>query len=379
MNSEKNLTNNIYSSFRFISSFITVLFTMTALHAGSQATETPAKANQNTIAQYEQSGDYATALKIARDIYKESLQLGLSQETTNLSQTVKCLEEKLLSLGFSRLLFNENYQPRVKLLQLLELIGMESVEKKAIVQINHWAQKNLLRQGERWEQTNRFENLRPKITPLLRELGFIDATLPHFKEYQGAIVHGALLSRVRLRVYYLVKQWQQGTRFSHLYFLSGERPLEPNLENKNFLTKDSESLLKIRKDWLEPVVFPETECEMIQLVWEQSEIPKDMRKQVKVHFINAPMKKDAKNERLLRPTTDDTIKAWLKTTPIQGNYLVITNAPYTNRQDLVMRSLTPREYGFDTIGSAASKQENASVFLDELARCIFQATQLSEN
>lgn len=331
--------------------------------------------SQNAIQQNEDLGDYTTALEMARKSYSESLKNGLTKETTQLAHIVKRMEEKLLTLGFSRLLFDEHNQPRAKLLQLLNLAGMEPLNKSesAIVQINNWAQKNLLRQNERWgAQTNRFEELKPKIQPLLGELGFIDAALPHFKEYQGVLLHGALLPRVRLRLHYLVEQWKNGVRFSHFYFLSGERPLDFEHENVFAFLNDRDSLLKIRKGWSLPKVLPNTECEMIQLIWEQSEIPADMRNSVTVCFINAPMKKDAKSGTILRPTTDDTMETWLKAGPPHGCYLAITNAPYTYRQDLVVRTMAPKEYTFETIGSAARTQEKVSILLNEVARCIFQ-------
>lgn len=356
---------------------------VTFLYAGDQIAEgkRDLKASRNVIQEYKESGDYATALRIARNSYNESLRVNLSRDAEEFSQVVKDLEERLLALGSSRSLFDENYQPRVKLLQLLELVGMEPLSKseKVIIQINNWAQKNLLRQNERWqEQGSRFEELKPKIKSLLGELGFVDATFAHFKDYQGAIVHGALLPRVRLRLQYLVEQWKQGIRFPDIYFLSGERPLEVQQENKDTFMDDTGSLLKIRKDWAMPSEFPKTENEMIQLVWEQSEVPEDMREKVNVHFISAPMRMDSKSKRLIRPTTDDTVIAWLETAPPQGRYLAITNAPYTNRQDLVVRTIAPSEYGFDTIGSEAHEQETTAVFLDELARVIFQTKQLFE-
>ena len=369
--------------FIFAGGIIITLLGMGSLYAGNQVTETKEyiRVSQNAIQQYEQAGDYPTALRIARNGYEESQKLGLTREAASFSESVERLEGDLLALGSSRLLFDENYQPRAKFLKLLELVGMEPLNKseKAVLQINSWAQKNLLRQGERWEeQTSKYEALKSKIKPLLSELGFIDASSPHFNEYQGAIVHGALLPGVRLRLHYLVEQWKQGVRFSHLYFLSGERPLEAQRENKNLFMQDKNSPLKIRKDWSTPIQFPKTECEMMQLVWDQSEIPEVMRKEVQFHFINAPMKKDPKSEKLQRPTTDDTVEYWLKTKPLYGRYLAITNAPYTNRQDLVVRALTPRDYGFDTIGSGASEQEKVAIFLDELARFVFQTKQLSE-
>jgi len=369
--------------FVFTGGMIITLLGMVSLYADNQIAQVQGcvKASQNAVQQHEQFGDYAAALKIARNSYEDLMKRGLSQDAENFSQTVKRLEEELLAFGSSRLFFDENYQPRFKLLQLLQILGMEplNTSEKAVLQINAWAQKNLLRQGERWqEQTDRFEELKPKIKPLLQEFGFVDASSSHFKEYQGAIVHGALLSRVRLRLHYLIEQWKQGVRFSRIYFLSGERPLEAQYENQDTFMDDSDSLLKIRKEWTAPLEFPKTESEMTRLVWEQSEIPEDMRKEVEVHFINAPMKKDLKSDRLIRPTTDDTVESWLKALPPHGRYLAVTNAPYTNRQDLVVRAIAPKEYGFDTVGSRSREQEKIAIFLDELARFIFQVKQLSE-
>ncbi len=243
-----------------------------------------------TIQSYEQAGDYANALRVAREEYDESLKTGLEKGREELSTSMKHLEKELLTAGALRRLFDENAQPKATLLQLLDIVGMEKVSnaEKAVVQINQWAQENLLRKGERWEeQTKKFEELKPKIKPLLTELGFVAEVLPSFKEYKGSIIHGGLLPRVVLRLQYLVEQWQQGIRFSHLYFLSGERPLEAQHESK-------ESFIKQKVTIKEEESFPKTECEMIQLVWEKSEIPEDMRKEVKVQFVNAPMVKDAK-------------------------------------------------------------------------------------
>lgn len=362
--------------------FITVLG-MTSLHAGRQIAKIQGyvRADQNTIQQYEQSGDYATALKMARYAYADSQRMGLTREAARFSESVNKLENELLTLGSSRLLFDENHQPRVKLLKLLELAGMDPLNQseKAVLQINGWAQKNLLRQGERWEeQTGKFEALKPKIKPLLSELGFIEASSPHFDKYQGALVHGATLSKVRLRLHYLVEQWKQGVRFPHVYFLSGARPLDPQQESADLLMQDKDSPLIIRRGWTMPEQLPKTECEMMQFVWDQSEIPETMRREVQTHFINAPMKKDPKSEKLLRPNTDDTVVYWLKENPSPGRYLAVTNAPYTNRQDLVVRALAPKNYGLETIGPGVNEQETVAILLDELARCIFQIKQLSE-
>ena len=57
---------------------------------------------------------------------------------------------------------------------------------------------------------------------------------------------------------------------------------------------------------------------------------------------------------------------------------MITNAPYINREDLAIRTIAPSEYGFDTVGSSAREQEKMVIFLDELARFIFQVNHRAE-
>ncbi len=362
---------------------VIALVGMTALYGGSQVREVEnyIQGSHDLIEEYEQSGDYRSAVGVARSSYAWLLKVGSSKDASVFFEEGKRLEGEVLALGASRRLFDERYQPKVTLLKVLEFAGMEPLvsSERAVLQINNWAQKHLLRQGERWEeQTTRFEELKPSIKPLLRDLGFIDATIAQFEDYEGALVHGGLLPRVRLRLHYLVKEWERGVRVSRIYFLSGERPLDPGQEGVAKLIEDKESPLKIRKGWLKPSDFPKTEREMVELVWEQSEIPADMRSKVEVYFINAPMKNDAKGERRVRPTTDDTVETWLKTSPPQGRYLAITNAPYTNRQDLVVRAIAPSEYGIDTIGPGLGEKETMAIVLDELARSIFQAKQFSE-
>lgn len=328
----------------------------------------------------EQNGDYAKALQMARSACAQTMQKGLVDQSKKFAAEIACLENAHLKYGSSHLLFDQKFQPRKRLLVLLAYAGIDNANSKmSIGKINEWAQKNLLRSGERWEaQSTKFEAIKQNIFPILQSLGFVNEASPNFKEYQGAIVHGALLPRVRLRLQYLADQWKQGVRFSDLYFLSGERPLEPQHENKNTFENDGGASFRIRKGWAMPAETPKTECEMARLVWEQADIPEDMRKQVHVHFVNAPMKKDPKTDKPLRPTTDDTVVYWLKLNPTHGRYLAVSNAPYTNRQDLVVRAIAPKEFGFDTVGSEASKQEKMAIFLDELARLIFQVNQQAD-
>ena len=239
------------------------------------------------------------------------------------------------------------------LLRILDAVEMPPLNptKNALTQINCWAQKNLLRQGERWNiQSARFEHLKPALLPYLKDLGLVEAKFPCFKRYTGAIIHGALYSRVSLRLQFLIDQWNLGVRFSHLYFLTGERPLQ-----------------ECEKELLQSTA--KTECEMIQQIWEKSDLPPEMRSLVEVHFVNAPMK--GRPNAPIRPTTNDTIKKWLRDNPPRGSYLSVTNAPYHHRQDQALRRLAPSTFHFETVGTQASDDLPLWLFLDELARMIY--------
>ncbi|TSJ81096.1 MAG: hypothetical protein NMK33_01025 [Candidatus Cardinium sp.] len=78
------------------------------------------------------------------------------------------MEEKLLHLGYSGIFFSQDGKPQPKFCQLLQILGMQQPSKKSIEEISAWAQANLLRKGERWqEQTSRFEPLKIAFSPFL--------------------------------------------------------------------------------------------------------------------------------------------------------------------------------------------------------------------
>ncbi len=313
------------------------------------------------IYDYEKAGDYVKALALARSC---------SQPSEEFIRLIDSLESAVLHKGYSHTFFDENKKPRLKLVRVLDLLGMESITKPetTLLEVNSWAQSHLLRQGERWtKQVDRFEELKPKIRPLLQDLGLVEERCPSFTSYEGAIIYGSLLPGMCLRLDYLIEAWKKGVRFTHLYFLSGERPINPEKEAVNVFLQGQ--MFKIEA---------ETESAMAHLLWQRPEVPKDMREGTQVHFISVPMKKEGSVT--IRPTTDDTVIAWLERKPPFGRYLAVTNAPYIERQDLVIRTLVAKkgDFTFDTVGPSANKEEQVAIFLDELARVIFQNTRMVE-
>lgn len=292
-------------------------------------------------------------------------------------------------------LFNEEFIPAPELLDLLHCVGMPQ-ELIAIGEINSWAQANLLRQGERWnQQTDKFESLRDELFPLFEQLGFIHRiepvpyatykpgviqlqVYPYYNYYDGAIVHGATLGRVRLRLHHLVELWRNNVRFHDIYFLTGDRTLDVERENVSYLLSPAADCpLKIRSDWHAPVNLPANETEMVKFVWEQSAIPTEMRNSVNVHFVSAPKKLDPKTGNIVRPTTDDTADCFFSIAK-PGRYIAVSNQPYVTRQDLAVRARMPEGFVLDTVGVELSKRENIVIILDELARLIYQMNKLAE-
>lgn len=284
-------------------------------------------------------------------------------------------------------LFDEQFNPTSELLDLLHRVGMPQ-EIATIDAINAWAQANLLRQGERWhQQTDKFESRKDELWPIFEKLGFLNEIepvpymvyrpydkhlqiYPPYNRYDGAMIHGATLGRVRLRLHHLIQLWHNNVCFKDLYFLTGDRTLDSEKESVAQLLGDINSPLKIRANWQAPAELPQNETEMVKWVWEQSNIPAQLRSSVKVHFISAPKKLDPKTGNMVRPTTDDTADCFFKTVK-HGRYLAISNQPYVARQDMAVRLRIPEGFVLDTVGVGISMHEKVGIVLDELARLIY--------
>jgi len=211
--------------------------------------------------------------------------------------------------------------------------------------INRWMQSHFLRKGERWDsQNSHFDHLEQALIRLLSDLGFVEALKASSLYYKGAIVHGASLHRVQTRLQTLIQEWKRGVRFSTLFFLKSGHRLLGSDEQESTGCQDEASMTK----W----------------VWKQADVPQDMRDQVTPVFIDAPFSGE-------RPTTADTIQAWIRIAP-PGHYLAVSNAPHIYRQDLLMQHIIAQDYTVETIDSAAdSPEESVMIYLDELARVLY--------
>ena len=221
-------------------------------------------------------------------------------------------------------------------------------------------QKKWLRpQGkERWDILELYSPKEVNKIRLLAEgMGFFQEVLPKEKFYDYALVLGATFSSVQDRFSFLIKLWKMGVRFRELIFLAGERTLDPRIEPASI--------------FLETGKAPKNETEMMQYVYDHWKMPKEM-KELPFQIVSVPF--DVKKGR--RPSTGDTIQAWMDLFPKPGKCLFVSNQPYCLYQDLVVKNYLPKSFLFETVGSPVNSSDTSgSVLLDTIARCLYQELQ----
>lgn len=185
-------------------------------------------------------------------------------------------------------------KPNSTLLELLDVLGLQhdgSLENiVSTTQEKFFQRRPDGQRKERWELDEVMPEFRGQVMPILGKLGMLDEIPPVNDQYDHVLIPGALVTRVRTRVNYLANLWEKGLRFKEINFLGGERPLaESGRETPEILLDHNNQELPFREDWQSPQELPTTELGMMQFVWNQADLPKDLRK-TEVKWINAPMK-----------------------------------------------------------------------------------------
>lgn len=218
--------------------------------------------------------------------------------------------------------------------------------------------------------------LRQEVLHLARDLHLLDASLPESNHYDYACFLGAFLESSKARLKLLVECWKKGVRFDQLIFLGGDRPLRLNPgENETldvfFASKD----ICPSFGSLNEIIY-ETEYDMLKLLWEQYNIPMDMRSHLKekVIFIHATAKESGK-----RASTADSYRQWLNDyKPKPGTVLAISSPLVGAYQHLVGKNIMSSQFPVDTIYDEA-KEENlkVSIILDTVAKCLYEFSKMN--
>jgi len=158
-------------------------------------------------------------------------------------------------------------------------------------------------------------------------------------------------------------------RFDELVVLTGQRDLMAEetldviMKSKLLTIVDRE---RLERRWSSV----KTEKDMMQVIIEESDLPEALRKHVKVTVVDAPKK--FVNGKLARPTTGDTVNAWMEKQPEAGSCVAISSQPHVLYQQAVLATLLPENFHVETIGYQENGHAKIAETLDALARFLYQ-------
>ena len=274
----------------------------------------------------------------------------------------------------SRAIVDKEGRLTPNILKLLELVTPSTLkispelDLQAIVDAT---QKEWLRQPnqERWNIQDKIDQNRDEILTTLDALLLFKQLSPSQQHYDYCLLFGSTVSNMRKRFAYILELWNKGIRFDSLIFLGGERILDPEKEPVSLLFDCNNHDLPCKKDWVQPKDMPRTEFDAMEIIVDQAELPEGFDN-INIVFINAPAKKKADGS-YARPTTQNTIDAWLATDPKPGSCLFVSHQPYVGYQDTVARTYMSSNFTIETVGNSGS-ENNVSVLLDNVARWLYQ-------
>lgn len=254
----------------------------------------------------------------------------------------------LLALCLSRLLFASPLQDRkldpTALSQLASALNLPPDANIATA-----IQKHGLRKPgqERWEMAELSPDQRAFVLSWATEHGFFSPWEPLESSYDTAFLLGASTSRMQMRLDYLAQLWNRGIRFRKIVWLTGDRPLDP------------------RADGL--IDRCSTESEAAHILWEEATLPPEMGN-LPIVFVAVPMKPEGR-----RPTTEDTLVAYLNASPSPCKALFVSHQPFCGYQFAVIKGTLPDAFQFDLVGPGADpSRASAAVTLDAIARWTYQ-------
>lgn len=199
---------------------------------------------------------------------------------------------------------------------------------------------------------------------------------PSQSHYRYALVLGATVSSVRVRLATLVSAWQRGCRFESIVFLTSGRPLNSEIEGPDVLLL-VDPLLPDDPDWSFPNSLPSTESAMMLFLFQRAHLPREL-KELRLSIVDVPMRQVEGAP--VRPNTRDTIVAWLATSPAAGSCLAFSSQPFAGYQNALLRRHLP--FPLETAAKAmtgayiqSQGERLQPILLDSAARWLYEEWQ----
>jgi len=224
------------------------------------------------------------------------------------------------------------------------------------------------------------------VFSLFKSIGDIETVFPCRSIYRYILLNGSTVMSMRYRIKTLFDFIEMKkiiiTPETEIVFLTGERDL--------FDTETEEVLmnsypLQLKDGWEKSVSLPTTEAQAAEWIWNQAQLPNAL-KDIKITFVSANKVYVSDGAGCVvqkRPTTFDTIKAWIDGHNLQsGNCLSVSNQPYVYYQQatlyglfkksrLIEKGFTVDGAGMCTIHDFESFKKQIPVILDNFARTIY--------
>lgn len=290
----------------------------------------------------------------------------------------------------------QNGHPKPDLLTLCRKYGIDAPDDISPSALNAQLQEKWFKAGYLRYQI-KGEPPQDDDLALLRELNWIDEVPPYLEFppeyppseprpviYEGVILLGALRARVVSRLQYFTafaprvyfqRDWKA-------YLFGGARPLDPVKESREVLCAPAE--LPFKEGWTPPENTPATEAEMMEFVWQQSQLPSEWR----YELVNTPPQPKPDGD-TRPPNTGDTARVWYaQHEPRPGWFLLLSNQPFVEYQALVVERalrecgapvLTEFDYhggreGYiiSPCGPKASPALPLPTFLDNIAKQLYE-------
>lgn len=270
---------------------------------------------------------------------------------------------------YSKHLIHPDNMPTKELQDLLALTGLNP-NLKGHELVASTQESWLRRSKERWQEQDRFNEMKSELYPLLQKLGCVDEVSAKQAKYDYAIVLGATVNGTRPKLVQLIKEYNEGVKFGTVFFITADWQHDLSREHPSLLDLDQPNL-DIKESWRAPEELPTTELEITKALVSQINFPKGLNPEDFVYIGTKDLTDANGNPR--RATTKDTLEDLIKVCDLEGkSCAVFSLQPYVGYQDAVVRGTLPKTCRIETIGRGASKDYNYSVYMDSLARWIYQ-------
>ena len=241
-----------------------------------------------------------------------------------------------------------------ELLKLLEYFHL--IHDGSLTSITDATQKAWLRPKgkERWETVDPYTFAdRVAVMDYYTKTGKFDAILPTKKSYDTAIICGATVGRMQMRISYLEKLIQEGVEVKKVALLTGMRILDSAVEQiPAGCTTEGEAMLAL---WKKSPLSS-------KIAWSHLEHPLIQEKAGSMR----------------RPWAHDNFTAWVKGESPSTIVVIVSNQPYCCFFDAVAQAAFPQGFPFEVVGDAADLTAlKTDILLDNLARWIYMSQNVN--